>query len=76
MYVEIKLHDLRLSRKESLRCGHSCEIYIYIRMKSETELGRESQEWPRVYESNNMSKRKSELCVKRVRRVMITLARY
>ena len=32
--------NLRLSWAESLRRGHSCEIYI--RVRSETELGRES----------------------------------
>ena len=34
------LHDLRLSLAKSLRCGHSCDIYMCVR--SETEPGRES----------------------------------
>ena len=37
---------LRLSWVESLRCGHSCEIYKPVR--SETKLGRESQDWPLI----------------------------
>ena len=48
MYVETKLHGLRLSWAESLRCGHSYDIYIRIRVRSETELGSESQEWPQI----------------------------
>ena len=45
--VETELHGLRLSWVESLRCGHSCEyIYMRARVRSETELGSESQEWP------------------------------
>ena len=53
MSVETKLGrepplkmNLRLSWAESLRCGHSCEIYK--RVRSDTELGRESQKWPFV----------------------------
>ena len=39
-------------------------------MRSETELGRESQEWPWVYENENIkNKRKSEPCAKRVLRI-------
>ena len=37
---------LRLSWVESLRCGHSCEKFKHVR--SETELGRESQKWPLI----------------------------
>ena len=46
--VETELHDLRLSWTESLRCGHSYDIYMRARVRSETELGSESQEWPQI----------------------------
>ena len=62
--VETELHGLRLSWAESVRCGHSCKIYIYMRarVRSETELGRESQEWPRVYEKYAKEKKIKLLC--------------
>ena len=41
---------LRLSYAKSLKCRHSYEEYKRVRF--ETELGRESQEWPLVYEKN------------------------
>ena len=49
MCVETELHGLKLSWAESLRCGHSYEyIYMRARVRSETELGSESQEWPQI----------------------------
>ena len=51
--------NLRLSSVESLRCGHSYEIYRYVR--SETELGRESQEWPLVYETYEINEELSNV---------------
>ena len=63
--MEIELHGLRLSWAESLRYDHSYDIYKYMRahVRFETELGRESQEWPRVYEKEiEKEKKKRALC--------------
>ena len=53
-----------MSWAKSLRCGHSCEEYKCVR--SETELGRESQEWPLVYEKKvknmNYVRNKENVC--------------